>query len=98
MMSQESPLDKINRLMASMMPRMPRFRYFDVKQGDPYKFAWTTERDNKGYFWALIYRKRKDGTWVLKKKRKFKKRRIAKARALKWRIERGKLLESAEDQ
>ena len=90
-MSQEATRE-LNRIFASVMPRMPRYRYWTAKRGDPYKFGWTTERDGDGYFWAFIYRERKDRAWVMKKKRKFRKRRIAKARARKWRIEREQLL------
>ena len=77
-------MDAINRIFASILPRQPNMRYWEAKRGDPYKFCWTTQRTSDGKFWALIYRLLKDGTWVLKKKVAFGRRRIAKKRAHTW--------------
>lgn len=71
--------------------RMPRFRYWTRKnqKGTKYAFCWTTERDSKGKFHALKYRILKQGTWKLVKDIAFGKRRIAKARARRWRNQLG---------
>jgi len=64
----------------ALLPRSPNMRYWE---NGNYIYAWTTERV-KGKFYALRYRVRKDGSWTLKQKAKFGKRRVAKARARKW--------------
>jgi len=86
-MIDQTVMDEINKLFASLMPRQPNMRYYETERGDPYKFCWTTERC-KGKFYALIYRKKKNKTWVLKKKVAFGKRRIAKQRAHTWMLKR----------
>jgi len=88
--------DELNRIFSlpefqRLLPQQPRFRYFQVKK-DKYAFAWTTEKCSNGKFYALKYRllkpTRRGQTWKLVKKVAFARRRIAKARALKWYYER----------
>lgn len=78
---------------AGLLSQMPNFRYYEVNRKDPYKFCWTTQRSSNGKFYALIYRVRKDGTWVLKKKRVFGHRKTAKRYAKEWCDKRGSLNE-----
>lgn len=83
---------EINRLWSQIVGRPPRFRYFKVGN-DHYAFAWTTERAKDGKFYALKYRITKT-TWKLVHKVSFGRRKIAKARALKWYNERKASLET----
>ena len=80
-----------------MLPRQARFRYFSLRYSDPktgfthtdkrYAFGWSTERVGKEQkFYAFIYRiTKKSRTWKIIRKVSFGKRRVAKARAAKWR-------------
>ena len=77
----KDPIRALNALYRRVS-RSPNLRYFKTSRDDPYRFCWTTERVN-GKFHTLVYRIRKDGTWILKKKLAFGKRRVAKARASK---------------
>jgi len=80
-----------------LLPRTPRFRYYQVK-GDSYAFAWTTERCS-GKFYTLKYRllkpTKQGQIWRLIKKVAFGKRRVAKARALRWYEQRKKKKEGS---
>jgi len=77
----------VQDLMASLMPRQPRYRYFEGPHKEMY--CWTTERVNGKYicFDYIPYGKgSRSGNptqWKLKNKIKFAKRKVAKARALK---------------
>ena len=73
---------EFHRFLSRVFPRMPRYRYWRVKD-DHYAFAYTTERTNDHKFWALKYRITKKA-WKLVKKVGFGKRRVAKARAYNW--------------
>jgi len=77
-----------DRMLSTIFARrvMPRYRYWRVKS-DHYAFAYTTERTSDHKFWALKYRITRKA-WKLVKKVAFGKRRVAKARALKWYHER----------
>ena len=89
-------LDGINQLISSLMPRMPNMRYWQ-KKGDHYAYCWTTEPclvKGKKRFYACVYRVLKDGTWKLKRRVDFARRKIAKKRAHSWFEKRSSLLES----
>ena len=81
--------DSLNRLFSqpqfhALLPQPPNMRYYQAK-GESYAFCWTTEpttRDRK--FHACIYRVLRNGNWKLKKSVSFRRRKVAKARALKW--------------
>jgi len=45
---------------------------------------WRTEKDGKSGFFAVKYRVLKGGVWKLVKSVRFGRRKVAKARALKW--------------
>ena len=89
MMSNEA-LRVINQIAAEyglFTTRMPRFRYWTIPKrwtGTRYVFGWTTERDRHDKFYAFKYRVLRNGDWKLVKKVAFAKRRIAKARSLRW--------------
>ena len=69
--------------IAPHAPRMPRYSYWRDSKKNLY--AWTTERDSDGYFWAIRYRYFKTKReWHPKQKVRFRTRRKAKARAWKW--------------
>jgi hypothetical protein len=74
----------------NLLPKTPNMLYFQAKK-DCYAFCWTTEpclEKGKKRFYACVYRVLKDGSWKLKRKVGFAKRKVAKARALKWYEER----------
>ena len=80
---------EINQVLTKMgfFTQMPRYRYCQVRE-DHYAFAWTTERvSSNKKFYALKYRITRKA-WKLIHKVGFGKRRVAKARALKWYSER----------
>jgi len=83
----------LNRILAQagLLSQQPNMRYWEVNRKDAYKFCWTTERCSDGKFYAITYRVRKDGTWILKKKVAFGKRRVAKKRAYNWMLKRKRL-------
>jgi len=98
MNSNETVVDEVNKMLAKMFPRvtMPRWRYFRIR-GDHYAFGWTTEKTSDGKFWAFIYRITKK-RWKLIKKVSFGRRKIAKARALKWYHQRQEKLKAKANQ
>jgi len=59
---------------------MPRYRYWQFRN---HVFGWNTEPTSNGKFCAFIYRVTKR-SWKLVRKVEFGRRKIAKARALKW--------------
>ena len=89
-------LEEVNVILAKMLPRQARFRYFVLRYRDPksgethidkrYAFGWSTERvGEEQKFYAFIYRITKKGRcWKIIRKVSFGKRRVAKARASKW--------------
>ena len=96
MSKRKDPMAFINRLAAELglVSRQPNMRYFTATKGDPYRYCWTTERTKDRKFYALIYRELKNGTWVLKKKRAFGRRKTAKKYAGQWAKNRAALLEA----
>jgi hypothetical protein len=87
---------QFNQILAqcNLLPRTPNLRYFKLRK-DNYAFCWTTEpclEKGKKRFYACVYRILKDGTWKLKRRVGFAKRKVAKARALKWYEERKALV------
>jgi hypothetical protein len=85
-------LVKLNEIFAKhfaeIMPRMPRYRYWTLKLGRgkaTYAIGWTTEKDSHGQFVAFTYRIVNEGkAWKLLKSRSYRRRKIAKAKALSW--------------
>jgi len=72
-----------------------RFRYYRHHK-DFLAFAYTTQRDDKGKFYAIKYRiKTEKGQelWNLVKRIPFGRRKKATERAYKWFVERRKVLE-----
>jgi len=85
----QKAIDLLNELARDLglFGRSPRFRYFTMPRKwkkTRYAFGWTTERQSNGKFVAFKYRILRNGNWKLVKKVEFGKRRVAKARALKW--------------
>jgi hypothetical protein len=78
----ERQFNKILQLpqLQALLPRSPNMRYW--KQGT-YVYGWTTQPIG-GKFYALKYRVLKNGSWSLKRKARFGRRKVAKARARKW--------------
>jgi len=72
--------DLMNQILG-VTRQQPNMRYMSLEQQ---RFCWTTERTSDSKYWALLYRVRKDGVWVLKKKRAFKHRAAAKRCAKRW--------------
>ncbi len=94
--------DQLNNFLVSkfpeLLPRTPNMRYFQVKK-DYYAFCWTTQPTTKEHkFYACVYRILKNGTWKLKKRVGFARRKIAKARAWKWFEQRKKILADKESE
>jgi hypothetical protein len=95
--ARQRALHDVNAILAKMLPRQARFRYFVLRYRDPntggthtdkrYAFGWSTEKvGEEQKFYAFIYRITKKGTnWKIIRKVGFGKRRVAKARAAKWR-------------
>lgn len=83
-MNRQKGMDVINELAANLglFSRQPNMRYFSLPD-DPRRFCWTTEKAD-GKYWAALYRIRKDGAWVLKKRRGYKHRASAKRCAKRW--------------
>jgi hypothetical protein len=69
--------------LQALLPKSANWRYWKIKK-DKYAFAWTTEPDHKGKFYAFVWRILKNGIWKRKHTVAFGKRHKAKARALKW--------------
>jgi hypothetical protein len=94
--ARQRALHDVNAILAKMLPRQARFRYFALRYRDPksgetridkrYVFGWSTERvGEERKFYAFIYRITKKGScWKIIRKVSFGKRRVAKARAHKW--------------
>lgn len=93
---EQRALDQANAILAKMLPRQARFRYYTMRYRDPngetyvdrrYAFGWSTEKvGEEQKFYAFIYRITKKGrNWKIIRKVGFGKRRVAKARAAKWR-------------
>jgi len=89
-MTEKNPMEELNRIVASMMPKEPSYRYWQYKNR---RFCWTTERaDYKGKkrFIAfirkeLVSKRRKNSrTFKLVKQLGFARRKVAKARAMMW--------------
>ena len=74
----------------ALLPRMPRYRYWQIKN-DHYAFCYTTE-PTSGKFYAMVYRITKK-SWKIGRKVAFGRRKIAKARAYKWYRQRKEKLE-----
>jgi len=75
-------IEEVNQIANLILGRPPRFRYFKLRD-DHYVFAWTTEKDRRGKFYALKYRVTK-AMWKVVHKVPFGRRKKAKERALKW--------------
>jgi hypothetical protein len=92
----------------ALLPQMPRYRYWQLtskdfkrlgytgkKFIDRFAFAYTTERTNDNFFWAIVYRikKTKQGEhWHMTRKTHRRQRQKAKAIALKWYYQRREVL------
>lgn len=85
----------LGRILAKMgvsLGRPPRFRYWKLGSR---AFAWTTERDSEGSFWALVYSVNKSkGRWSLRRKMRFARRCKAKQRTQAW-YEKAKVLKNS---
>jgi hypothetical protein len=81
-------LAKLNQIFAKHIAEIMRYQYWTLKRGKgkaTYAIGWTTERDSHGQFVAFIYRIVNEGkTWKLLKSRNYRRRKIAKAKALSW--------------
>ncbi|MGB9022379.1 MAG: hypothetical protein WCC94_02975 [Candidatus Bathyarchaeia archaeon] len=90
-------LRKLGEIFGPFMPSMPRYNYWTLNLGKgkaTYAFGWTTERDSDGKFSAFIYRIVKKGkTWKLLKSLSYRRRKVAKAKALSWYESRRKTLD-----
>jgi len=109
--NQQSAIDEINRLYRQLVGRsQARFRYCIAQIADPsgkevkdkrYAFGWSTERvGEEQKFYAFIYRIMNKGRhWKIIRKVGFGKRRVAKARAHKWRDQhKEKMLQKLQEQ
>jgi hypothetical protein len=80
-------MTKLNQIFGEVfrkyLPRCPNYRYWQDKKQNMY--AWTTQKDSDGKFWAIFYRhyktKRK---WIPRKTMAFSTRWKAKNRAYNW--------------
>lgn len=89
----EAVLREVREMLAGLVPRTPRFRYFQARDG--WMFCWTTERmrDDRGrfVFAAMVYRpvgagarSGKAESWALQRTSYRAKRKDAKALARRW--------------